>query len=190
VDTITYLVGLQWRGDRDIDAFVYWWDYILATIRSPPTSETLRDILISKLEHSSVLNEDIAHFHRLPFDDPNRTYEYLRDRLDHFLTRTDLAHNRLNQVRDYNKRQGGDYKQHLATPGQDAKKRERRGGDEAGEQNHNLLLICKTTRRRRGKRNQRRRRAFERFLVSSMLQVKLATKATNVVLATLKFRMK
>ena len=128
VYNITDLVGLQWRGDRDIDGFVYWWDYILATMRSPPNSETLRDILISKLENSGVLKEDIAHFHILPFDDPNRTYEYLRDRLDHFLTRTDLTHNRINQVRDYNKRIGGDHRHHLATPGEEAKSGKKKRG--------------------------------------------------------------
>ena len=100
-NTIIDLVNLQWKGDNNMDEFLNKWDKILGSMnmvfdvrKDKEKNDMLRDILLPKMEKSNVLKEDIAYYYRLMTDGKAPTFEWLRDRMEAYILRTDLKNNR------------------------------------------------------------------------------------------------
>ena len=100
-NTIIDLANLQWKGDNNMDEFLNKWDKILGSMnmvfdvrKDKEKNDMLRDILLPKMEKSNVLKEDLAYYYRLMTDGKAPTFEWLRDRMEAYILRTDLKNNR------------------------------------------------------------------------------------------------
>jgi hypothetical protein len=67
----------------------------------------LAGILLQKLEKSTVLKEDIAHYHRQVPGHPDQSYEYLMNSMNRYLTRKRYDVNRTGGVQSLIKNMGG-----------------------------------------------------------------------------------
>ena len=66
----------------------------------------LAGILLQKLEKSTVLKEDIAHYHRQVPGHPDQSYEYLMNSMNRYLTRKRYDVNRTGGVQSLIKNMG------------------------------------------------------------------------------------
>ena len=94
VYTVQDLTGLEWLGDKNMHTFKYFWDTMVARMRSEFSEATLSEILVGKLEKSVELKEDIRHYQRSPAGHPDRSYHYLLSCMDRHLARQRLYKNR------------------------------------------------------------------------------------------------
>lgn len=86
---ITDFGDLEWRGDKptDVHTFMYIWENMLFQMHTSLSRHGLAGILLQKLEKSTVLKEDIAHYHRRIPGHPDPSYEYLMNSMSRYLTR-------------------------------------------------------------------------------------------------------
>ena len=91
---ITDLGRLEWRGDKDVDTFVYVWTDMLTNVTTSLTKGELAEILLTKMEKSVALKEDVAYFNRLASDHLDRTYDYLINSIERYQQRERYRANR------------------------------------------------------------------------------------------------
>ena len=86
---ITNFADLEWRGDKlsEIHTFMYVWENMLSQMHTSLSRHELAGILLQKLDKSSVLEEDLAHYYRQELGHPDHSYEYLINSMARYLTR-------------------------------------------------------------------------------------------------------
>ena len=94
VYSIVDLMGLGWWGDDSMHGFRHMWNFITRNMAEPLNENTLRDLLLERLNKSKVLQADISHYHRLSHNDPDRSYNYLRNCMNRYLERTQMTKTR------------------------------------------------------------------------------------------------
>ena len=106
---ITDFADLEWRGDKptDVHTFMYIWENMLSQMHTSLSRHELAGILLQKLEKSTVLKEDIAHYHRQVPGHPDQSYEYLMNSMSRYLTRKRYDVNRVGGVQSIIRNMGG-----------------------------------------------------------------------------------
>ncbi len=82
VYSIEDLTRLQCSGDKDLHSFRHKWNVITGNMIDELTDKSLENILVSKLANVRELSEDLAHYYRAPEGSADRSYRYLRARID------------------------------------------------------------------------------------------------------------
>ena len=87
---ITDFAELEWRGDKpaEIHTFMCIWENMLSQMHTSLSRNELASILIQKLDKSSALKEDLAHYWRQEPGHPDHSYEYLINSMARYLTRS------------------------------------------------------------------------------------------------------
>ena len=93
---VTDIGKVAWRGDtpKQIHSFMMIWQYVLRNIKTKIPQDELAEILLTKLEKSTALKNDIDAYNRMEEDDPKRNYDYLMNSMERFLTRARYTANR------------------------------------------------------------------------------------------------
>ncbi len=77
------LMAVRWAGDDHLPKFLDKWDTVTEGMGPETIQEkTLRDLFLEQVSHSTVLAEDVAHYHRLKPTDENKTLDFLRDAVE------------------------------------------------------------------------------------------------------------
>ena len=86
------LIDLNWYGDHRMLDFLHQWDFVLDNIEGVTQTtlfqngeKSLRDILFRQVEKSTVLSEDIAHYKRVDYSHPDRSYKFLRSAIERYI---------------------------------------------------------------------------------------------------------
>ncbi len=83
---IEALLTLQLQGN-DLRGFHNQWDTILATYYPVLEPTLLETLLRAQLRKVTGMNEDMAHYDRLPADDENKSYQFLIDAARRYVNR-------------------------------------------------------------------------------------------------------
>ena len=118
------LAELSYPGDAKMTTFFYLWDICISSMDPKLPDDTLRDILVKKLKSSQAIKEDLAHYNRLDHGHPEKTYQWIRGRMDAYLLRKQIEKNQEEKSNMF-KRGGGN--PNPANPAAPAK------GDEKGK---------------------------------------------------------
>ena len=79
----THLEKMQGSKDiKGLETFLTVWDNLMQSFRTPPKPDHLYTAFLSKIRHVPELAEPIKKLNRLPWDDPKKTYESLREECD------------------------------------------------------------------------------------------------------------
>ena len=105
--SITDLTNHPWLGDDRVAEFIYKWDFLVTSVNAcgkgfatPEGQDMLPEILRPKLAKSELLKQDLAYMYIRESEGVRPTYAYLRERIAHYLARTDLEANRGNQEKE------------------------------------------------------------------------------------------
>jgi hypothetical protein len=79
---IADLTAMQWHGDHSISTFIFLWRQIVSRMKTQLPEEMLMDTLFGKMEASTVMVHDLAHFNRMDEGHPDRSYAYLMKCMD------------------------------------------------------------------------------------------------------------
>ncbi|MCP4194711.1 MAG: hypothetical protein GY768_29255, partial [Planctomycetaceae bacterium] len=96
VYSIVDLTQLAYPGDARMADFRFHWETLLeqSATRDNLSDRTLEEILVEKLSHSKVMQEDIQHYYRQELGHPDRSSTFLRRCLDRHIDRTQQERNR------------------------------------------------------------------------------------------------
>jgi len=79
----THLEKMQGIKDiKGLETFLTVWDNLMQSFRTPPKPDHLYTAFLSKIRNIPELAEPIKKLNRLPWDDPKKTYESLREECD------------------------------------------------------------------------------------------------------------
>ncbi len=106
---ITDFADLEWRGDKpnEVHTFMYIWENMLSQMHTSLSRHELAGILLQKLDKSTVLKEDLAHYHRQVPGHPDQSYDFLMNSMNRYLTRKRYDVNRTGGVQSLIKNMGG-----------------------------------------------------------------------------------
>ena len=93
------LVGLVYPGDNRIYEFYRLWMMMVKECEVQLGENTLRHMLVTKLDKSKKLEQDIAYFHRLPDNDPQKTYQYLLHCMERLMSRERESGNHVDRTK-------------------------------------------------------------------------------------------
>ena len=105
---ITDFADLEWRGDKpnEVHTFMYIWENMLSQMHTSLSRHELAGILLQKLDKSTVLKEDLAHYHRQVPGHPDQSYDFLMNSMNRYLTRKRYDVNRTGGVQSLIKNMG------------------------------------------------------------------------------------
>ena len=89
-----HLFSVKMKGEK-LHEFITLWDDVLAGLGKGPDDSTLQAFLLRNLRQCKAMEQDIAHYDRKPFNDPEKSYSYLMR-----CARAVVDRNRLHWFRD------------------------------------------------------------------------------------------
>ena len=96
--SVTDLAKLDWMGDKQIHKFLMMWRLMLDQMNTTLPQDEVTEILLQKVEKSTVPKEDVAHFYRMDEDDPNKNTDYLIRSMENYMDRERYRTNRANDL--------------------------------------------------------------------------------------------
>ncbi len=94
VYSVEDLTRLQCTSDKDLHNFRHKWNMITGSMVDELKDKSLENILVSKLTNVRDSSEDLAHYYRAKEGTPDRSYQFLRARIDDCLERRQQKQNR------------------------------------------------------------------------------------------------
>ena len=88
------LMAVKLRGDNALAGFLLSWDSVLDGISEEPSVIVKETLFIEQLRSCTVIEEEIAHYDRMPPGHADRTYEFLRLTVQRYLQRKRQNDNR------------------------------------------------------------------------------------------------
>ena len=71
------LQTVTWKGDKKMDEFRDLWDHYLGNMQTTKElQQEIEQLFLQAVETSEVLKHDIAYYHRLHENHPDKTYKY------------------------------------------------------------------------------------------------------------------
>ena len=107
------------------------WDSTVAGCNEDVPQKQLRQVYIALLRNSDKLKHDIAHYDRLPESDPDKSYNWLHERVEALMYRERLQRNRNQQTAAHSGKGPGAPGAGKPTKG-DPKKGKPKGGGQGG----------------------------------------------------------
>jgi len=79
---VIHLMSIKYPGDHKLQNFRMHWFRVLEGLEEEQTESNCQYILERCLNHSTILKEDMAAYHRMEKKDPNRNYAFLLNIMD------------------------------------------------------------------------------------------------------------
>ncbi len=80
------LLGLKLSHPDNLRAYLIAWDGVIANAGDIANEDLRTALFLEQLELVPGLSEDLSHYKRMPHDDTNKSYRWLRERADYLLT--------------------------------------------------------------------------------------------------------
>ena len=119
---INDLIAVVWLGDAKLQQFLLNWDAVIIGCNGDIPDKQIRALFIERLRYSDKLKHDVAYYDRLKDGHPEKTYNWLHERVEAILHRERMATNREQQSAAHGSGKGpgapakGDYKQTKGDP--------------------------------------------------------------------------
>jgi hypothetical protein len=88
------LQAVRLKDDRHLEGFLTTWESVLAGMRNPPPADIVEQLFLDQLRHSKALEVELNHYDRLDRGHADRSYEFLMNSLQKYLSRQRLQRNR------------------------------------------------------------------------------------------------
>ncbi len=82
VYSVEDLTKLPCTSDKDLHNFRHQWNMITGNMADELKDKSLEHILVSKLQNVRDLGEDLAHYYYAKEGTPDRSYQFVRPRID------------------------------------------------------------------------------------------------------------
>ena len=112
---VTDLSALKYPGDSQLHHFRHQWDLITESMTDSIGQDTLATVLLTKIDTSNELRDDIAYYHRCPTGHADHSYRFLKESIDRCIDRKQQKKNRADQAAGFSRLLNHDSRQ-TATP--------------------------------------------------------------------------